>query len=263
MKSLCLALFLATSSIAMAEPYPENSFVAELPPAPFREILSPELGERFKEMQEVVSSLSHANPRVLAMSQTFLDKLKSAYCEGEGLIEKDVFRILQGVEFAAEKHREQVRKDTEKTPYIIHPIGVAYNLMAIGKVRDPDILIAALLHDTVEDTNTSFIEINRAFGGRVEEFVREVTDDKSLSKVERKQLQIRHASEKSAGAAQIKLGDKLYNLQDLLKSPPSDWPKERVDEYFSWASMVVNNLPWVNAPLKQAVDATIIAYWNR
>lgn len=88
-------------------------------------------------------------------------------------------------------------------------------------------------------------------------FVEEVTDDKSLDKAERKHLQIVHAPGKSAGAAQIKLADKLYNLSNLKKNPPPDWDQARIDVYFAWAKEVVDHLPHVNTPLKQTVDNVI------
>lgn len=209
-----------------------------------------------------IQKLAHNNEKVLNQFDVFAETLKKTYLSGEGLIHKDIYRIIDAIIFSAGKHRFQTRKDPEETPYIIHPMGVANNLMTIGKVRDPDIIIGALLHDTVEDTQTTFAEIEQRFGMRVANFICEVTDDKALPKETRKQLQIEHAPEKSAGAAQIKLADKLYNLTDLSKAAPIDWEKERIDAYFQWAQSVVNQLPWVNAPLKHAVDQVIQAYWH-
>jgi ribosomal protein L17 len=207
-----------------------------------------------------IKELSHGNAKVLAQYDQFAETLKEVYLSGEGLIHKDLQRIIDAMIFSAKKHQLQTRKDPEQTPYIVHPLGVAHLLMTVGKVRDADIIIGALLHDTVEDTQTTFEEIEQRFGARVTGFVREVTDDKSLPKATRKQLQIEHASHKSAGAAQIKLADKLYNLTDLAKAPPTDWEVERVDTYFRWAQSVVDRLPWVNAPLKRAVDEVIQDY---
>lgn len=214
----------------------------------------------FEQSSEKVKSLSHDSPQVLAQYDHFASNLKQRYIAGEGLIDKDVFHILDALLFAAEKHQFQTRKDIQQTPYIIHPIGVANHLIVIGQVRDPDIIMGALLHDTVEDTATTFEEIDVKFGPRVTSLVREVTDDKSLPKQDRKLLQIVNASKKSAGAAQIKLADKYYNLTDLLNAPPPDWDQERVTAYFAWAKAVVDQLPWVNAPLKQSIDQTIDAY---
>lgn len=210
----------------------------------------------------LVQKLVHDNEKVLNQFDVFAETLKKAYLSGEGLIHKDIYRIIDSITFAAGKHRFQTRKDPQQTPYIIHPIGVANNIMTLGKIRDPDIIIGALLHDTVEDTQTTFEEIGQRFGMRVANFVFELTDDKALPKETRKQLQIEHAPQKSAGAAQIKLADKLYNLTDLAKAPPTDWEKERIDAYFLWAQSVVNQLPWVNAPLKHAVDEVIQSYWT-
>lgn len=207
-----------------------------------------------------VMQLAQENAKVHEQFDKFTKNLWQSYIKGQGFIESDIMLILDAIVFAAEKHQFQTRKDVEKTPYIIHPIAVANTLLTIGNVRDPDILIGALLHDTVEDTDTKFEEIEQTFGKRVAGFVREVTDDKSLPKQVRKQLQIEHASHKSAGAAQIKLADKLYNLNDLVKAAPADWEQERIDTYFRWAKAVVDNLPWVNASLKQAVDDVIAAH---
>jgi hypothetical protein len=213
--------------------------------------------EELEKTLDTVSSLTNNHQEVVFRCLCFCKNLHTTYCAGEGMIDRDIIQILKGVQFAALKHQYQTRKDPQQTPYIIHPIGVANHLLMVGKVRDPDILIGALLHDTVEDTETTFEEIQLAFGSRVEGFVREVTDDKSLPKEERKALQILHAPDKSAGAAQIKLGDKFYNLSDLLQSPPPDWDDERIGAYFDWAEKVVRALPWVNAPLFEAVEEKI------
>ena len=133
--------------------------------------------------------------------------------------------------FAADKHQFQSRKGPESIPYIIHPMQVAYTLISIAEVKDSEILIAALLHDTVEDTETTFAEIDARFGPRVAALVDEVTDDKTLAKEVRKQLQIDHAPHKSTGAALIKLADKLANLRDLSQSPPTSG-KVPIDAYF-------------------------------
>lgn len=220
------------------------------------------VADELTQVKEDVSRYGHKNEAVLTMAETFLQELETIYERGEGLIESDLHKIYSAVSFAAKKHQFQTRKGPEKLPYIIHPIGVAHHLIHIGHVRDPDMIMGALLHDTVEDTDATFEEIKELFGSRVEGFVRELTDDKSLPKEERKRLQIVNAPHKSAGAAQIKLCDKLYNLTDLLKNPPSDWSQERIDQYFAWAGQVVNALPWVNGFLKKEVDNVIDLYYG-
>lgn len=158
------------------------------------------------------------------------------------------------VNFAAIKHRDQRRKDPEGTPYINHPIGVANILAAEGDVTDLEVLMAAILHDTVEDTETSFEEIEEHFGVEVRKIVAEVTDDKNLPKMERKRLQIEHAKVASTKAKLVKLADKLYNLRDLQRSIPDGWTKERCDEYFKWAKKVVDNLRGTNLKLEKELD---------
>lgn len=244
-----------------AAPVKQPAACVRIAPRPYG-ILSIELIDHFQQTQGKLSFFSHGNYDVLKGGHLFLQELQRVYLAGEGMIEDDMHRILDAVAFAAEKHQFQTRKNALRTPYIVHPVAVAYHIVTVGDVRDPDIIIAALLHDTVEDTNTSFDEIRASFGERVERFVRELTDDKSLPKMERKQLQIVHAPHKSAGAAQIKLADKWHNLNDIMNHRPVDWSDERVDAYFKWAARVVNALPWVNAPLKIAVDDTIHRYWH-
>ena len=158
--------------------------------------------------------------------------------------------ILRTVHFAAEKHSQQKRKDKNQSPYINHPIAVAQTLSSIGKINDPEILAAALLHDTLEDTTTTEDELIENFGERVCNLVKEVTDDKSLPKDERKQRQIDHAKEISQGAALIKLGDKISNVTDIIITPPIDWEDKRRLEYFDWAEKVIENCSTVNLALE-------------
>ncbi|KAJ6662767.1 hypothetical protein lerEdw1_010971, partial [Lerista edwardsae] len=128
---------------------------------------------------------------------------------------------------------------------------VAHILAQEAGVTDLAVLQAALLHDTVEDTDTTFPEIEERFGEEVRRFVEEVTDDKTLPKVERKRLQIEHAAGGSQGAKLLKLADKLYNLQDLNRCTPQGWSEDRVQEYFLWASEVVKGLRGTSPVLEE------------
>jgi len=157
--------------------------------------------------------------------------------------------LLQAVEFAARKHKDQRRKDEEASPYINHPVSVALLLAERGKVTDPEILAAAILHDTLEDTDTTPEELEAAFGMRIRKLVEEVTDDKRLPKADRKQLQIDHACQLSGDAVLIKLGDKISNVLDVTHSPPTDWDLQRRREYLDWAEAVVNNCSRANNAL--------------
>lgn len=157
--------------------------------------------------------------------------------------------LLQAIEFAARKHKDQRRKDEEASPYINHPVSVALLLAERGKVTDPEILAAAILHDTLEDTDTTPEELEAAFGMRIRKLVEEVTDDKRLPKADRKQLQIDHACQLSGDAVLIKLGDKISNVLDVTYSPPTNWDLQRRREYLDWAEAVVNNCPRANNAL--------------
>lgn len=162
--------------------------------------------------------------------------------------------VLKAASFAAHAHRAQRRKDADGDPYINHPLEVARILAEEGGVEDPVTLAAALLHDTVEDTDTTLEDVERAFGPAVRAVVAEVTDDKSLPGPRRKELQVECAPHKSARAKLVKLGDKLHNLRCLERSPPVDWTPERILAYFHWAQRVVAGLRGSNAALEAALD---------
>ena len=163
-------------------------------------------------------------------------------------------RILEAAIFAARKHQGHVRKDDLGSPYITHPLQVARVLWDIGGVRDPQTLIAAILHDTIEDTRTTPAEVREAFGEQVLEVVLEVSDDKSLEKMTRKRLQVEHAPQLSKSARLIKLGDKLVNCRDILENPPSDWTMTRRKNYIQWGADVIAQIRGTNAPLESAFD---------
>jgi guanosine-3',5'-bis(diphosphate) 3'-pyrophosphohydrolase len=150
--------------------------------------------------------------------------------------------LLHTLKFAAEKHRMQRRKDPDASPYINHPITVASVLYHEAGVRDPTVLAAAILHDTVEDTETTPEELREEFGAKIASVVMEVTDDKSLAKAERKQQQIEHAAHLSPEAQQVKLADKIANLRDVASSAPPSWALERRTEYFDWGKQVADQM---------------------
>ena len=161
----------------------------------------------------------------------------------------DISRVIRAVEFAAKMHRMQRRKDSDASPYINHPIALMHVLCIDGGIRDPKILAAAALHDTIEDTETTPNELVAEFGADVADLVVEMTDDKSLPKVERKRLQIERARHMTRDGALVKLADKICNLRDMAASPPENWSLERRIEYFDWAKAVVDGLPRVNSRL--------------
>ena len=152
--------------------------------------------------------------------------------------------LLRALGFAANKHRDQRRKGAEGSPYINHLIAVAAVLAIEAGVVGEVLLIAAILHDTIEDTDTRFEELENFFGGTAACLVREVTDDKSLRKAERKQLQIEHASRLSPAAKQLKIADKISNIRDITDYPPADWPLTRRREYLTWAEQGGRRLSW-------------------
>ena len=165
--------------------------------------------------------------------------------------------LLEALHFAATKHSDQRRKDKEASPYINHPIRVAQLLATEGGVTELALLQAAILHDTVEDTETTPEEIEQLFGPEVRRIVAEVTDDKSLPKAERKQRQVEHAPHLSAQAKQLKIADKTANVQNITSSPPADWSLERKRDYLDWADQVVAGCRGCNPALEAVYDQVI------
>lgn len=169
----------------------------------------------------------------------------------------DVAAILKAIHFAAGKHRNQRRKDVDASPYINHPIELAELLSRVGGVTDLTTLQAAILHDTVEDTDTSFEELEENFGADVCEIVEYVTDDKTLPKEERKLLQIKHASLIPERAKQVKIADKISNVLGVTQAPPADWSLERRHEYLDWTEKVVNGCRGCNPALENHYDQVL------
>jgi (p)ppGpp synthase/HD superfamily hydrolase len=168
-------------------------------------------------------------------------------------------QLLTALQFAARKHRGQHRKDVERTPYINHLIDVATLLAVQGKVTDLPTLIAAFLHDTVEDTGTTPEELQVEFGADVRALVLEVTDDKQLPKGERKRLQVEHAPALSSKAKLIKLGDMIANAGDVAAAAPRDWSLERRREYLDWTEAVVRGCRGTNPGLESYYDEVLRA----
>ncbi len=168
--------------------------------------------------------------------------------------------VLAASAFAAHKHRDQRRKGADASPYINHPIAVANVLANEAGITDPAILAAALLHDTIEDTDTTVEELEGEFGTGIASIVVEVTDDKALDKPVRKQLQMEHAATLSRPAQLVKIADKICNIRDMRRSPPVDWSFERRVEYFGWAKQVVDQMRGVSPVLEKLFDA---AYAHR
>jgi guanosine-3',5'-bis(diphosphate) 3'-pyrophosphohydrolase len=166
--------------------------------------------------------------------------------------------LLKAIHFSADKHRDQRRKDVPRSPYINHPIEVAEILWEAGGVRDAVTLVAAVLHDTLEDTETTPDEIRGLFGEEVLSVVLEVSDDKSLPSPVRKRLQIEHAPHISSRAKLVKLADKICNLYDLIYSPPARWTLERRQTYVVWTEQVVAGLRGTNARLEKEYDELLM-----
>ena len=165
--------------------------------------------------------------------------------------------LLSALRFAADKHRKQRRKDLDATPYINHLIAVAELLARVGHVDEVTVLQAAILHDTLEDTETTARVLEETFGPRVCSLVQEVTDDRSLPARERKQRQVEHAPHLSAAAKQIKIADKSCNIAKITPKQPVGWELKRKAEYLDWGEKVVAGCRGCNARLEDFFEALL------
>ena len=170
--------------------------------------------------------------------------------------ETELRTFLHALQFAAMKHRSQTRKGIDQTPYINHLIEVARILADCG-ATDAALLTAAVLHDAKEDQDVSLEYIAAEFGADVAHLVREVTDDKSLPKEVRKQLQVESAPKKSDLGKQLKIADKISNVREVAAAPPADWGLDRRQAYLDWAERVVAGCRGINPKLDQLFDETL------
>ncbi|MEN6483046.1 MAG: HD domain-containing protein, partial [Anaerolineaceae bacterium] len=170
----------------------------------------------------------------------------------------DLSLYFSALRFAADRHSNQRRKGTESAPFVNHLIEVSYLLWKVGGIRDPQILAAGVLHDVIEDTPTQPTEVAERFGSAVLNLVQEVSDDKSLPKQVRKDLQIEHALTLSADARPIKLADKIANVMDVVQAPPQGWSLTRIREYIDWSERVVNQIRGSNPALEACFDQKVI-----
>ncbi|MDH5473327.1 MAG: HD domain-containing protein [Gammaproteobacteria bacterium] len=172
----------------------------------------------------------------------------------------DLKKLMHALEFASRKHKDQRRKDVDASPYINHPISLANILCNEAGITNIDVICGALLHDTVEDTDTTEQELNREFGEKICSIVMDVTDNPEMNRVERKQAQIDHAAHASTEAKLVKLADKISNLRDVAVNAPPSWSLERRQEYFDWAKQVIDQVRGVHPLLESIFDQ---AYTNR
>jgi GTP diphosphokinase / guanosine-3',5'-bis(diphosphate) 3'-diphosphatase len=165
--------------------------------------------------------------------------------------------LIHAIDFAADKHKYQRRKGYLKIPYINHPVKVCKLIADCGET-DIDLLIASILHDVVEDTDTSETEIAERFGTKVAQIVMEVTDNMKLPEKERKELQVIKAPGLSREAKLIKIADKACNMHDILNYPLS-WTRKRKLYYFNWSFRVFEGCRGLNNQL----DNIFIEYYKK
>jgi hypothetical protein len=240
---LVLACILSGSCIPSVSSAQENSSY----------LTNPSCQDQVQTCRNNLLELTSSNPKVMRMFDETVAQWKDYWMQNNDF---DFPLLIQAISFAATKHQGQFRKDAAATPYIIHPIGVARSLWEEGKVRNLNVLLAALLHDTLEDTETSSEELGKLFGSRVSSTVEELTNDPNLSTEQNKQRQIDHACMLSLNAQLVKLADRLYNVRDL-RNLPSNWGKEKVRSYLMWGEKLLKALKGTNQPLEELLGKEI------
>jgi (p)ppGpp synthase/HD superfamily hydrolase len=176
---------------------------------------------------------------------------------------RDLVQVMRAADFAARQHIAQRRKGERAEPYVNHLTEVADLLAEATGGEDPVLVMGGLLHDTLEDTDATYEDLEQRFGAEVAALVAEVTDDKSLPKDERKRLQIEKTPGKSRRARLLKIADKTSNLRSLVESPPRGWTEPRLRDYVVWAEAVVRSCRGLNAKLEAAFDAAHAAARQR
>ena len=147
--------------------------------------------------------------------------------------------FAEAVEYAAVKHHGQLRKG-EDAPYIVHPLRAARLVMqAAPKLGYETAVIAAVLHDTLEDTTASHSDLVARFGAKVADVVAELTDESAGPIHDRKAAQAAKALNMSVMARIVKIADQTDNVNDVAYHPAVDWSDEKRMEYIDLSSKVV------------------------
>jgi len=212
--------------------------------------------EQIYRTRQLLANTSENNSQVLHLFNEMLDIWLDYFLKSDE--EQKIVSLLSAIEFAAIAHQGQTRKDKDRTPYILHPLTVCFNVWNEGRIKNPDVLIAALLHDTVEDNiSVTFKDIFELFGEHISKFVEELSNDRNLSSAENKQRQIDKARSMSIDVKAIKLADRLANIRDLLSNPPVDWGKMKLDEYFGWGHKLLAAMRGTSIGLETALEEVL------
>ena len=169
----------------------------------------------------------------------------------------DTARIARAYLVAARAHAGQTRKGAAAQPYINHPCEVADLVAATG--ADADTVIAAILHDVVEDSDATLDDLREAFGPKVAQLVAVLTNPPEWDDLPRSEMKLRqadHIADAAAEAKLIKIADQASNLRDIAHDPP-DWPATRAVEYIEGAARVVGACRGTNGELEAAFDAAL------
>lgn len=224
---------------------------------PNQEVAQSQILQEIEGARAFVLESVQGNPQAMQSFERLAVLLEEGYDE-QIWNDEEISQIVAAITFAANQHRGQTRKNDDRTPYLAHPLDVTVYLVDKGQVQDPNTIIASLLHDT-----TNLAEVEKKFNKQVAGYINELLENPKLSKEEQKRQEVIQASHRSRPAAEIKLADQLYNLSELLQSPPKNWSRAQIDAYYQWAQTIIDRLPSkANPSLKQAVQAVVTEYWE-
>ncbi|WP_299816519.1 HD domain-containing protein [uncultured Jannaschia sp.] len=164
--------------------------------------------------------------------------------------------LLEAARFAARAHHGQRRKGGADIPYVDHVLDVAARLAA--HAGDEVLILAGILHDTIEDCDVTEADLAARFGPDVAALVLEVTDDTSLPKAEQRRRQEEHIRHASDRAKRLKMADKTSNLAAIARTPP-DWSAERMQGYIDWALRVIDPVRGLDPELEARFDVAVAA----
>lgn len=143
--------------------------------------------------------------------------MNTLFSQAQGYSPEDVTKLLSAIHDASEAHAGQKRRDG--TEVLGHPLRVAKNLLDLFGFVEIDMLLAAILHDTLEDTKLEEMEILKKYGLRVLGLVKELTDDPTLKRDEQKMVQLMKAPFYSPAGKKIKFADRYDNLMSIMNLP--------------------------------------------
>ena len=170
-------------------------------------------------------------------------------------------KYIEAYRFAAEKHKGQLFPGTDWS-YVVHLSMVSMEIIASLNheegVNGDFAVQAAILHETIEDTDTTYEELQSRFGQKIADGVLSLTKDKSVKKESRMLDSLRRIKMQAKEIWMVKLADRITNLQP----PPADWDNEKRKNYLKQAQLIYDELKDASEYLSKRLEEKIQTYHN-